>query len=127
MTQSMVERVSRAIAWASLADDEQARFAAGNPDRMWVDPKFVEHARAAIAAMREPTEAMWSGLARHIILWDRQANPGGDKLYKQLKMTGCPVPEWLPTEIPNTGHCPSKGNVAVAIWKAMHDEALRDG
>jgi hypothetical protein len=45
MSGEMVERVARAIAYSETADPE-----------MW--SAFVEVARAAIAAMREPTEAM---------------------------------------------------------------------
>jgi hypothetical protein len=70
---------------------------------------------------RQPTEAMWSGIARQIILWDRSANPRGETLYRQLTMTGCPIPDWLREEIPNTGQCPPKGTVAACIWKAMID------
>lgn len=74
---------------------------------------------------RQPTEAMWSGLARQIVLWDRSANPRGETLYKQLSMCvgGCPVPDWLREEIPNTGQCPPKGTVAACIYKAMLDAA----
>jgi hypothetical protein len=48
MTDDMIERVARAIGRAELLPDDA--------DRHW--KRFEIHARAAIEAMREPTEAM---------------------------------------------------------------------
>jgi hypothetical protein len=70
-----------------------------------------------------PTKAMWSGLARDIVMWRDLASPTGQSLYQHLRRVGRDVPEWLATVIPDINHVPSKGNVAAAIWRAMIDAA----
>ena len=54
---TMIERVARAIAWDSIKDEAQTwkHDTPTTEANMWVDPKFERVARAAIAAMREPT------------------------------------------------------------------------
>jgi hypothetical protein len=102
----MVERVAHAIGDLPLtATDEDC-------------------ARAAITAMREPTEPMWGELARQLIFWQRQQRPTGQKLYRDLDMIGVGVPDWLRQEIHDTDHVPAKGTVAACIWKSMIDAAL---
>lgn len=87
-------------------------------------------ARRAIAAMREPSEAMWSGLARDIIMW---MDTGGRKtprsLFEHLDLIGRDVPEWLKNEAEfgNLDHVPSKGTRAVIIFRAMVEAALAEG
>jgi hypothetical protein len=59
MTDSMIERVARAIARAHrIGDLFIAPDGSAHKSEPWQG--FVDHARAAIAAMREPTEAMAS-------------------------------------------------------------------
>jgi hypothetical protein len=69
----------------------------------------------------EPTEAMWSGLARDIVFW-LYMNSGphyGSKMYEHLRNLGTEIPDWLLKEIPDTDSTPPKGTVAVVIYKAM--------
>lgn len=62
-SESMVERVARAIALEDL--DPETR-AAVNPDVWFVAESYFDLARAAIKAMRGPTEAMCeAGRDRH--------------------------------------------------------------
>jgi hypothetical protein len=71
----MVERVARAICWSDIADEQAAtNYVTGEMKKMrdiisqescFVDQKYERMARAAIAAMREPTEEMMRvGMAR---------------------------------------------------------------
>ena len=86
---------------------------------------YTKEARAAIMALWEPTEEMWSGLARDLVMWDRgMPNQYGSTLYKHLAWTGRPIPDWLRAEIPDTDHTPPKGTVAVCIFRAMLEAAL---
>lgn len=60
----MIERVARAMAWEAIIESlELSGVMAFNPE--WIEkqvdedwPMYRRHARAAIAAMREPTDAM---------------------------------------------------------------------
>ncbi len=70
-----------------------------------------------------PTEAMWSGLARDIVMWRDMGQPTGANLYRHLHCLGRDVPVWLRDTIPDIEHVPSKGSVAVAIWRAMVDDS----
>lgn len=72
---------------------------------------------------REPTQGMYLGLARDIIMWRDMSNPTGKALHEHLKRSGKTMPNWLKAEIPDTSHVPSKGTVAVCIYKAMLDAA----
>ncbi len=68
----------------------------------------------------EPTEEMWGGIARQMIMWLRMPNPTGHELHLHLKRAWHePMPEWLAKEIPDTDHVPPKGTVAACIFKAM--------
>lgn len=71
----------------------------------------------------EPTEAMWGGLARAIVMWTHFRDHSGNALYDHLRMSGIEVPTWLLREIPHTTHVPPKGTVAACIYKAMLDAA----
>lgn len=55
MSKSMVERVARAIALAALDDDTRAIV---DPETWPVAESYYDSARAAIEAMREPTDEM---------------------------------------------------------------------
>ncbi len=74
-----------------------------------------------------PTEAMWGGLARDIVTWWCMDNPTGSALHRHLRYLGREVPAWLTEEIRAINHVPAKGDVAVAIYRAMLEAAPRDG
>lgn len=90
-----------------------------------------EIARAAIEAMREPTETMWGGLARDIVMW-MDIYDGGKKtprnLFRHLEQTGREIPQWLrdEPELKALDHVPSKGTRAVIIYHAMIHAALAE-
>lgn len=67
----------------------------------------------------EPTDAMWGGLARDIVFWDRYGKHNGSELHAHLKSLGREMPDWLAKEIPDTDQVPPKGTVAACIYKAM--------
>lgn len=67
----------------------------------------------------EPTEAMWGELARQIVMWSRFTNPTGKALHNHLRHSGYARPDWLLALIPYVDHVPPKGDVAVAIYRAM--------
>ena len=71
--QTMIERVARAIA---LADDE---------DYMEDHCRFDKRAKAALAAMREPTEAMINGGVRAPnYLEDQSSKRGCGNIYRAM-------------------------------------------
>lgn len=76
---------------------------------------------------KQPTEAMWGGLARDIVwfLYSTSAPHRGVKFYKCLSNMGREVPEWLRKEIPDVDHSPSKGTWAACIYKAMIVDAAQ--
>lgn len=91
-------------------------------DRIWPDLMC-----AAIEAMLEPTEEMWGGLARDLVMWDRGIpDQYGSTLYKHLRAIGRDIPDWLLQEIPDIDHTPPKGAVAVSIFLAMISAALKE-
>lgn len=75
-----------------------------------------------VAVPKKPTEEMWSGLARDIVMW---MNMGGRKtarsLFDHLDMIGRDIPQWLrdEPELQHLDHVPSKGTRAVIIYYAM--------
>ena len=79
----MVERVARAIADAVYDAIKAALFETRENyvDQNW--PKFATDARAAIAAMREPTEAM---AARGYDMYDPEhdSGPGPDEFWRAM-------------------------------------------
>lgn len=72
----------------------------------------------------EPTEEMWGGLARAIMMWIDMSG-GGPKLPRDLlnhlRRSGVEAPPWLRSEaeIKNIDHSMSKGSRCVLIYKAM--------
>ena len=72
----------------------------------------------------QPTEEMWGGLARSIMMWMDIAG-GGPKLpedlLKHLERSGIEAPDWLKDEgeMKAIGHSMSKGTRCVLIYKAM--------
>lgn len=76
-----------------------------------------------VTVPREPTEEMWGGLARDLVMWSRFDRPSGAALYRHLRSVGREIPEWLMSEIKDVDHVPPKGTVAVCIFKAMIAES----
>ncbi len=74
---------------------------------------------------KEPTEEMWGGLARDIVMWTRfPGRATGQGLHKHLRSIRLePIPEWLLKEIPDTDNVPPKGTVAACIFKAMIEKS----
>jgi len=68
-----------------------------------------------------PTEVMWGGLARDIIMWTRFDRPSQRSLLKHLASVGTQIPDWLATECRDIDHVPPKGSVAVWVYRAMLD------
>jgi hypothetical protein len=82
-----------------------------------------------MAALREPSEAMWGGLARDIVFWlDTTDKRTPRSLFKFLGNVGREVPEWIKThmEMANLDHAISKGTRATIIFLAMLDQFDRD-
>jgi len=67
----------------------------------------------------DPTEEMWGGIARQIVIWSRGSRLTGLALHRDLKNSGWPIPDWLGEEIEDADYVPPKGCVAVAIYRAM--------
>jgi hypothetical protein len=72
----------------------------------------------------QPTEPMWSGLARDIMMWlDMHDGPGTTprNLFLHLERLGREVPQWLrdEPEMKALDHVPSKGTRVTIIYKAM--------
>lgn len=93
-------------------------------------PNRAAMARSVLLALLDPTEAMWDGSARQIIMWmvcGERATPRS--LFRHLERSGHEVPDWLrdEPEMKNLDHVPSKGTRAVLIFKAMIDAALTEG
>lgn len=100
-------------------------------------PVCLSAADAAIAAvldaMQEPSEAVWDGLPRDLIMWMDMEPKTPRGLFRHLKLCRGKVPEWL-TKEPEMGsldHTVSKGSRAVLVYKAMlaafRREALGEG
>lgn len=85
----------------------------------------AEHLRALIPpgwrlAPWEPTEAMWCGLARQLIMWHDLGRPSVANLREHLDNCGEEWPAWMDGEGELTGEgVPSKGTRATLIYKAM--------
>lgn len=77
-----------------------------------------------VLAPRVPTEQMWDGLARAIIMWMDMHPKTPRALFKHLESIGEPIPQWLRDEyeMKNLDHIPSKGTRAVIIYRAMIDK-----
>lgn len=127
MTETMIDRVARAL--------HEAHKPWCDYTHPFEDPRsgrevYEALARAAIAALREPTEGMWGGLARDLMMaFDMNPNqPTPRAIFTHLKRTGRPTPQWLrdEPEMTSPDHVPSKGTRATIIYKAMIDAALKE-
>jgi len=71
----------------------------------------------------EPTEAMWAGLARDIVMWMQAYNRHTpESLRKHLDRCGETIPAWLEAELGDSrakDHAMEKGTIACLIYKAM--------
>lgn len=70
----------------------------------------------------EPTEQMWDGLARQIMVWlkfDGRRTPR--RLFAHLTLVGETIPTWLTEELEfkDLDHVPSKGACCAVLYKAM--------
>jgi hypothetical protein len=101
-------------------------------EKHWSAYNARPYALAAIVSIREagyaivpmePTEPMWSELARDIVMWDRFPRHTGADLHAHLRSLGRTIPDWLAKEIPDTDQVPPKGTVAACIYKAMIEAA----
>lgn len=75
----------------------------------------------------QDSEAMWSGLARDIVMWRDLRDPTGRALHDHLCRKGEPAPDWLKVLVPPINHVVAKGAVAGAIYRAMLDAAPSAG
>ena len=58
MQNIIVERVARAISWASIGDEIKQEPVCATEEDHWIDPRYFVLARAAISARRETTDKM---------------------------------------------------------------------
>lgn len=71
-----------------------------------------------------PTEEMWGGLARQIMMWlDFDGRPTPESLLKHLERCAEEIPQWLrdEPEMQNPNHVLSKGTRCVLLYRAMVD------
>lgn len=99
-------------------------------DALGYDPECAEgliSARAVVAAIKEPTEAQWGGLARQIIFWMDMQPKTPRALFNHLERSGWEIPQWLrdEPEMRNLDHAVSKGTRAVLVYRAMIDAIER--
>lgn len=79
-----------------------------------------------VALLNEPSEGMWDGLARSIMMGRDMNCFKADQMRKHLKMSGHEITEqWLKDELKDQAHL-SKGTMCVLIFKAMAQQALRE-
>lgn len=114
----MIERVARAI--GEVESGSWDFFSSAGKDALRAE------ARAAITALRDPTEAQWDGLARQIIFWMDMGTRTPRALFQHLERTGREIPRWLrdEPEMKHLDHVPSKGTRAVLVYRAMIDAAI---
>ena len=113
MTASLIEQVAQATFEQRYGPNMWERMSGGTKQ------KEMHGAEVALKACLQPTDKMWSGLARDIIMWNRFPSPTGAALHEHLRMLGKEIPQWLKDEIQNVDHVPPKGTVAVCVFKAM--------
>lgn len=92
-------------------------------------PPAVVAPEGMVAVPWEPTEAMWSGLARSIFrAWDLSCLTPR-KLFGSLEQSGEKIPDWLRNEpeMRSLDRVPSKGTRAVIIYKAMLNPERTNG
>lgn len=78
-----------------------------------------------VTVPRVPTEAMWDGLARAIVMWMDMGDKTPRALFKHLDRSGIAAPQWLRDELEMRAldHVPSKGTRAVLVYRAMLSDA----
>jgi hypothetical protein len=78
----------------------------------------------------EPTQAMWGGLARDIMMWlSFSDRPTPQSLLNHLRRAGREIPAWLleEDEMKALDHSMSKGTRVTIIYKAMLEACRREG
>jgi hypothetical protein len=116
----MIERVRLGLVLAAASVERDVRLSD------LTDGEMSALARAAIEAMAEPTDAMWDGLARSIMMWLDMEPRTPRALFQHLKRSGRGIPKWLTDEpeMQRLDHVPSKGTRCVIIYRAMIDAVL---
>lgn len=86
------------------------------PQQEWAE---VPEGWALVPLM--PTEEMWGGLARDIVMAMDMGCMRPRQLFKHLEMCGTEIPQWLrdEAEMQSPDHMPSKGTRATLIYRAM--------
>lgn len=76
-----------------------------------------------------PSEAVWGGLARAIMMWLDIGDKTPAALFQHLARTGEAIPQWLKDEpeMQALNHVPSKGTRCVIIYRAMLEASRREG
>lgn len=127
MTQpnEMIERMAAVVARSyggSLCPE------LGVPGDYPVDRVDYTAARGVLHALFDPTEEMWGGLARDIVMWMDMSPKTPRALFKHLECSGRVIPDWLRNEpeMQALDHVPSKGTRAVLIWKAVIWQLAQD-
>ena len=84
-----------------------------------------------VAVPVEPTEEMWGGFARDMMMWlsGSMGNIYPRTLFKHLELLGHEIPDWLrdEPEMKNLDHTPSKGTRCVILYKAMLAARPKEG
>lgn len=76
-----------------------------------------------------PTEAMWGGLARALMMWLDMGDKTPRALFQHLARSGEEIPQWLKDEpeMQMLNHVPSKGTRCAIIYRAMLEACRREG
>lgn len=94
------------------------------------DQRIRSSPPTALREIEQPTEAMWGGLARDIMMWLDMGDKTPRALFAHLERTGYrgKVPQWLrdEPEMKNLDHVPSKGTRCVLIWRAMEEARIAE-
>jgi len=125
-TNTLVERIA---VWLRESPRRPANiaFTAGDERQIayHIEDAINREGRAAIAVvlaeLREPTEEMWGGLARDLMMWLDFQTKTPKALFAHLENLGVDIPQWLrdEAEMQHLDHVPSKGTRCVIIFKAM--------
>jgi hypothetical protein len=78
------------------------------------------------ALRSSPPEEAWGGLARAIMMWLDFETKTPRTLFRHLKHSGVPIPQWLrdEAEMQALDHTPSKGTRVVLIYRAVQEANL---
>lgn len=128
---TMIEKMARAIFGAS-GEAEPDDWDEIDGKRVYAWEVALPEAQTALTAIEqagykvvpvEPTEEMWGGLARDIMMWldmydGHKKTPRN--LFNHLDNLGREIPDWLREgEMAHLDHVPSKGTRCYIIYRAM--------